>query len=169
MPPPNPLPRRVSAVKEKTATFEQCPISQVFIRTRFSDTDAIGIVHHSRFFAFFEEARETYLQRRGVDFAAIFRSGYTMPLSGAGVHFLKPLRFAELVIVEARVAHLTRARLRFEYRILRDKSVADSILTVGWTEHIYTDMQLRLCRFPRPFIEQLLRPERPELSGTTMH
>lgn len=124
----------------------------------------MGIVHHSRFFDYFEIAREAYLRRRGVDFTVIFASGHNIPLSGAGIQFRHPVRFGDVVSIEACIAHLTRARMRFEYQILAEVHAASSteVLAVGWTEHVYTDMQLKLHRFPREFIQQLLSPERPE-------
>ena len=121
----------------------------------------MGIVHHARFFDYFEIARETYMRRRGVDLTTILASGHNIPVSGAEIQFLHPLRFGDAVTVEARIVHLTRARLRFEYQILAESEPASRVepFAKGWTEHVYTDMRLNLRRLPREFIQRLLSPE----------
>ena len=135
-------------------------LTRASVRVRFSDTDAMGIVHHARCFDYFEAAREAYMRRRLIDFGEVFASGHNLPLVGAEIRFQRPLRFGDLLTVEIRLVDLTRVRLRFEYRIIASPDVVDRASASGWTEHVFTDNQLNLRRFPRELMESLLRPER---------
>lgn len=136
-------------------------VSRTAIRVRFSETDAMGIVHHARFFDYCEVAREEYIRRRGVEFSEIYRTGLNLPLSEAHLRFERPVRFGAILLVEIRLTHLTRARLRFEYRFLDpSNSTSDERPHAsGCTEHVLTDAGLRLQRLPRALIARLLGPE----------
>jgi acyl-CoA thioester hydrolase len=136
------------------------------IRVPYSDTDAMGIVFHARYFNYFEAGREAYLVRCGVDFRGIFESGHNLPLCAAGLQCRSPARFGDLLEVQVQIDHLTRARLRFGYRIRHATNgaleAATQVVAGGWTEHVFTDAHLNLRRFPRELMAKLLLPNRDQ-------
>lgn len=128
------------------------------LRVRFSETDGMGIVSHARFFDYFEVAREEYMRRRGVLVDRVFASGYNLPLSQMHVRFDRPARYGDVLTVEIRLAYLSRAQLRFDYRVL----AAGESLAFGWTEHVFTTQDLKLRHIPREFMQQLLSAGQPD-------
>ena len=50
------------------------------IRVRFVETDAMGIVHHSNYLAYFEEARVAYLAHVGHPFTEWRDAGLESPV-----------------------------------------------------------------------------------------
>ena len=141
-------------------------VTRCALRVRFSATDGMGIVGHARFFDYFEVAREEYMRRRGVDFDCVFAAGHNLPMAQAQLRFDRPARFGDLLTVEIRLAHLSRARLRFEYHVLAEGGgTAAGRLAYSWTDHVFTTQDLTLCRIPCDFMQQLLSAERQDGNG----
>lgn len=143
-------------------------VTRTVLRVRFSETDGMGIVNHARFLGYFEIAREEYMRRRGVDFKRVFATEHHLPLSQMYLRFDRPVRFDDLLTVQIRLAHLTRAQLRFEYRVMDSSATAES-LAFGWTDHVFTTQDLKLHRMPRDLMEQLLSPERQDGDTLQLH
>ena len=69
------------------------------IRVRFAETDAMGIVHHSRYLPYLEEARVEYLRHIGHPYHEIRAEGVDMAVLEAGVQYRQPLKFDDVVDV----------------------------------------------------------------------
>ena len=63
------------------------------IRVRFAETDAMGIVHHSGYLLYFEEARVAFLRHIGRPYPTWRAQGMDATVLEAYVRYLKPLRF----------------------------------------------------------------------------
>src|SRR5215470_2951217 len=81
-------------------------------RVRFAETDAMGIVHHSRYLPIMEEARVAYLRHIGHPYQSIRQEGLDLTVLEAFVQYRRPLAFDEVVDVHLRVARLDRASFR---------------------------------------------------------
>jgi len=103
------------------------------VRARFAETDAMGIVHHSRYLAWFEAGRVEYLHRRGIDFAAWAAQGVHFAVIEAHLRYRRSVRFDDRVIVETRLEELTRVKVRFGYRLFRDEAGSELLLADGYT------------------------------------
>ena len=97
-------------------------MSRYVVRVRFGETDLMGIVHHAAYLSYFEAGRVEYMHRRGVEYLDWAKQGLHLPVVEARVRYRKTARFDERLIVETILAELTRVTVRFDYRILREKS-----------------------------------------------
>ncbi len=88
------------------------------LRTRFAETDAMGIIHHAAYLPYLEEARVEYLRAIGHPYDAV-RAGDDGDVPGGGgsrefpvlevsVQYRRPLRFDDEVDVSLRVGAVTR-------------------------------------------------------------
>ena len=64
--------------------------SQPFL-IKYSDTDQMGIVHHSNYLKYFENARIAWLRDLGVSYKKIEEDGILMPVVSASLEFIIPL------------------------------------------------------------------------------
>jgi acyl-CoA thioester hydrolase len=87
------------------------------IRVRFVETDAMGIVHHSNYLAYFEEARVAYLRDIGHPFTEWRDAGLESPVLESFVRYRQPLQFDEVIDVRLRLAAATRATFQMAYLI----------------------------------------------------
>lgn len=90
------------------------------IRVRFVETDAMGIVHHSNYLAYFEEARVAYLRAIGHPFTEWRDAGLESPVLESFVQYRQPLQFDDEITVHLRLADVTRATFQMAYLITVD-------------------------------------------------
>lgn len=131
-------------------------------RIPFSETDAMGIVHHSNHARYFERGRVELLRQIDLSYTGIMQRGMHFPLTDMSVKFRKPLRFDDVLWIETSVSQLTKIRLHFSYRIIRGDSLRDSFATEaalesetlvrGLTEHCCVNNEGR----PREMDEEIL-------------
>lgn len=100
------------------------------IRVRFAETDAMGIVHHSRYLPYLEEARVEYLRATGHPYSALRDEGTDIAVLESWVQYRSPLRFDEEVKVHLRMASLTRATFQIAYLLTVDDEVRSTAVTV---------------------------------------
>jgi len=86
-------------------------------RVQFYETDAQGIVHHSNYFRYFEEARGEYLRVIGIPYSQIRDLGYEVVLLSASCEFKKPLFYDEVISIELEILNLNRFAFEFDYRV----------------------------------------------------
>jgi len=85
------------------------------IRVRFAETDAMGIVHHSRYLPYLEEARVEYLRHLGHPYSTMRAAGLDYAVLECFVQYRRPLRFDEQVDVHLDLASATRASFQMAY------------------------------------------------------
>lgn len=90
--------------------------SQLVYRIPFSETDAMGIVHHSNHARYFERGRIEMLRQLGLSYAEFTEQGFHFPVTALSTVFCKPIRFDTVLAVETRISSLTKTRLQFSYR-----------------------------------------------------
>ncbi len=102
----------------------------VFIYTRrvqFYETDAQGVVHHSNYFKYFEEARGEFLRSKGFPYSELRKKGYEVMLLSAECKYKKPLHYDEIFKIELRLLEVTRFTFSFNYRVFKNETfVADA-------------------------------------------
>jgi len=100
------------------------------IRVRFAETDAMGIVHHSRYLPYLEEARVEYLRHIGHPYNEIRAEGVDMAVLEAGVQYRQPLKFDDVVDVHVAMGPITRATFQMVYLLTVDGAVHSTGITV---------------------------------------
>lgn len=122
------------------------------VRVYYEDTDAGGVVYHSRYLNFMERARTEWLRALGFEQDLLVeRDNVIFVLRRVEVDFLLPARFNELLSVTSELAERRRASLIFHQEIRRQ---ADGRLLCGGRIKVAC---LDAARFrPRPLPEGLL-------------
>ena len=115
------------------------------LRVRYSDTDAQGIVHHSNYFRWLEEARIGWLEAIGQPYGDLTTRGIYLPLTTCSCEFQAPVWAGERVEVHLNLDAVSRARVGLTYEILRGDQVAASAATT----HAYVDASGRPLRLSR--------------------
>ena len=100
------------------------------LRVRFAETDAMGIVHHSRYLPYLEEARVEYLRALGHPYAELRKDGIDYAVLEAYVQYRQPLKFDDEVSVHLRLAVATRATFQMAYLLTVDGQPRATAVTV---------------------------------------
>jgi acyl-CoA thioester hydrolase len=117
------------------------------LRVRFAETDAMGIVHHSRYLPMMEEARVAYLRHIGHPYQSIRDEGIEMNVLEAFVRYRMPLVFDDVVDVHVTLATVERASFQMAYLLAVD---GDARAT-GVTAHGCVTPEGRPTRLPAWF------------------
>ena len=124
------------------------------IRVRFVETDAMGIVHHSNYLAYFEESRVAYLRHVGHPFTAWRDEGLESPVLESYMRFRAPLRFDDLVDIRLRLGAVTRTTFQMAYLVTVDDASGESTAcATGVTVHGCTTTAGRPTRLPSWLVE----------------
>ncbi|HEX4926031.1 MAG TPA: acyl-CoA thioesterase [Bdellovibrionales bacterium] len=119
-------------------------------RVVFYETDAMGVVHHSNYFRFFEEARGAWVRENGLADLLWKTHKIGFAVIEAYARYAKPAAHNEEIDVRMQVRR-EGIRYRFQYNIVRADS-GESLVT-GVTVHVPLSEQLKPCRVPAKFNE----------------
>jgi acyl-CoA thioester hydrolase len=100
------------------------------IRVRFAETDAMGIVHHSRYLPYLEETRVAYLRHLGHPYAEMRSEGIEYAVLECFVRYRSPLRFDDEVDVHLLLASSSRTSFQMAYLLTVDSEVRATAVTV---------------------------------------
>lgn len=114
------------------------------LRTRFAETDAMGVVHHSQYAIYLEAARVEYLRAIGRPYDRQREEGIDFAVVELFVQYRAPLRFDEEVDVAVRLSGAARGAFTMEYLL----SVGGQVRAVAATVHGATTPSGRPTRLP---------------------
>jgi len=114
------------------------------LRVRFAETDAMGIVHHSRYLPYLEEARVEFLRHIGRPYDQIRADGIDFAVLEAHVAYKRPLTFDDRVSVHVAMGTVQRAWFTMQYLLCVD----DEIHATATTAHGGVDADGRPVRLP---------------------
>ena len=89
----------------------------VTARVLYADTDKMGIAYHAAYFRYLELARVELIRGAGVPYTELEDAGLALPLSDAGVRYLAPALYDDLMTIEIGLSLVTRVRVHFDYRV----------------------------------------------------
>jgi acyl-CoA thioester hydrolase len=119
----------------------------VSVRVRYPETDRMNVAYHAHYLVWFELGRTELMRGLGHPYGELeTRDGVYFPLIEVGARYRAPARYDDLLRVHTRVAAVGGARVRFDYRVVRDAD--DRLLATGFTEHATLGRDGRPTRMP---------------------
>ncbi|MFD0932814.1 acyl-CoA thioesterase [Psychroflexus salinarum] len=112
-------------------------ITSSSIEVRYAETDQMGVVHHSVYPIYFEQARVDWLRLMGMHYQKMEDNGVMLPLSRLTIDYKKPAKFGDILNVEVSLKKLPGATIIFDYEI---KNQDDELLTLGQTILVFVNM-----------------------------
>jgi len=120
--------------------------AEVTFHVRYAETDQMGIVHHSAYVPWLEEARSALSRQYGKPYADLERAGYGLAVTELHLRFATPARYDQAVTVRVRVSKVRSRQVDFEYEVV-DAETGECLAT-GATMHICIDRAGRPVRLP---------------------
>lgn len=93
---------------------------EIEIRVRYAECDPMGVLHHARYFEYFEMARTELLRRTGVRYRDLEERGCLFVVAKLECRFRKPARYDDLLKLKVEITRMTRARIDHRYELYRD-------------------------------------------------
>jgi acyl-CoA thioester hydrolase len=123
------------------------------LRVIYGDTDQMGFVYYANYLRFFEAGRGEFIRAKGLRYRD-FEVSYSLllPVTEAGVRYLAPARYDDLLRLETSLAEIRRASATFTYRLVRDD---EQVLATGRTVHACIDLEGKVRRLPEELVTRL--------------
>ncbi|MEQ1877231.1 MAG: thioesterase family protein [Bdellovibrionia bacterium] len=114
----------------------------------FYETDAMGVVHHSNYLRFFEEARGAWVRANKLDETLwkVHKIGFAVIESY--VRYAKPALHNDEIEIRMQ---LRREGIRYRFQYSAVKVATGESLVTGQTVHVPLNEQFKPCRVPEEF------------------
>lgn len=111
------------------------------LTVRYCETDQMGIVHHSRYYPWFEVGRTEFFASGGVSYGDMEKQGLMLPLVETHCRYIIPARYEDVVIIKTSIKELSPVKIRFSYDVVRKSDSA--LLAVGETLLAFTNTEFK--------------------------
>ena len=118
-------------------------------RVHYYETDAMGIVHHSNYVRWMEEARIAALSHIGLPYDRMEKDGILVPVLTAGCEYRLAFRFGDSFVVSLKPLAFNGVKLKIGYEIHHKETGA--LHAKGETSHCFTDKDMKLLRLKKDY------------------
>jgi acyl-CoA thioester hydrolase len=125
------------------------------IRVRYSETDAMGFLHHSNYLTYFEIGRTELFRAQGGSYRRLEELKLFLVVVRIDVRYRKPARYDDLLQLKTEISRTTPARLEHTYKLFRGSELlaeASSVIAC-------VDANGELQRIPENLVEMTRHPQ----------
>ena len=119
---------------------------------RFSEVDSMNVVWHGSYPLYFEDAREVFGKKYGLEYMSFFDNGYFAPLVELIFHYKKPIKYGMTPRIDIIYRPTEAAKIVFDYEI--HDTVDDSLIATGHSVQVFMDLTYQLVWDNPPFYQQ---------------
>lgn len=83
----------------------------------YYETDQMGIVHHSNYIRWFEEARIDFLEKIGLPYSKMEEEGILIPVLSAACEYKYAMRFGQRFQITLRIVSFTGVKFHVLYEV----------------------------------------------------
>lgn len=88
----------------------------------YYETDQMGIVHHSNYIRWFEEARINYLDQLGLGYKVMEEMGIISPVLSVEADYLRMLHFGDEITIRTYIKEYNGIKLTVGYQVMNDET-----------------------------------------------
>jgi len=117
---------------------------EIEIRVRYSETVAMGRLHHANFLNYFEIGRTEQLRALGQSYREFEASGLLLVVTKMAVTYRQAACYDDLLTLRTSTRRVTTVRIDHTYELLRD----DTLLATAESTLACVDRDGAVCRLP---------------------
>lgn len=95
-------------------------VHEMEIRVRYSETDAMGYLHHANYFNYFEMGRTELFRSLGGNYREMEERGFFLVVVDLNCKYRKPAHYDDLLTLHTWLERATPVKLIHKYKVLRD-------------------------------------------------
>lgn len=122
------------------------------IDIRFSEVDSMKIVWHGSYPLYFEDAREAFGKKFGLEYMDIYGNGFYAPLVDLSFKYKKPITYGMRPEITITYKETDAAKIVFDYEIT-DTATGD-VLATGHSVQVFMDLDYQLVWYTPKFYEE---------------
>lgn len=118
-------------------------------KPHYYETDMMGVVHHSNYIRWFEEARLDLMDQASFPYKKMEELGVIIPIINVECEYKNFVTFDEEVTIIVKVESFNGVRMQMSYEIY--KNWDNSLCVVGKTGHCFLDKDKKVIRLKRDY------------------
>ena len=107
----------------------------------YYETDKMGVVHHSNYIRYLEEARCKWMKQLGISMEELETMGYTIPTLEVNCEYKNHVTSGDTILIKPRITEYNGVRMTVSYEVIDTKTNKEVIK--AWTKHCFTNSELR--------------------------
>lgn len=119
-------------------------------KVQYYETDQMGVVHHSNYIRWFEEARTDVLEQAGLPYAKMEEMGVISPVLGVDCEYKSMVKYGQTVQIYVKAEVYDSIRMTLAYSI---KNAEGQETTIGHSKHCFIDKEGKLMSLKRKMPE----------------
>ncbi|MBO5259106.1 MAG: acyl-CoA thioesterase [Agathobacter sp.] len=102
---------------------------------KYYETDQMGIIHHSNYIKWMEEARMDFMDQIGLNYKQMEAMEIISPVLSVNVNYRSMVHFDDVVVIETKIKKYTGIKLEVEYSMY-DKETGE-LRTTATSSHCF--------------------------------
>ena len=118
---------------------------------KYYETDQMGIIHHSNYIKWMEEARMDLMEQIGLSYKEMEAMEIISPVLSVSCEYHSMVHFDDVVVIEPRITKYNGIKMEVEYR-MTDKATGE-LRTTGTSSHCFLNRSGRPISLKRSYPE----------------
>ncbi|MDF2589053.1 MAG: acyl-CoA thioester hydrolase [Anaerocolumna sp.] len=110
-------------------------------QANYYETDQMGVIHHSNYIRWFEEARVDYLEKIGLGYDKMEAMGILSPVLGITCEYKSSVKFYDKVIIVPMITYFNGLKMTISYTII--DVLTNQIRTTGESKHCFVNKDFK--------------------------
>ena len=90
-------------------------------KVQYYETDKMGIVHHSNYIRWMEEARVDFLEKIDWSYDQLEKVGLVSPVLSLNIDYNHPTYFSDIVSIDVEILELKMSKMRVGYKMTNEE------------------------------------------------
>ena len=106
-------------------------------RVTYYETDMMGVVHHSNYIRWFEEARVEFMRANNLSYRKMEDEDIQIPVVSVNCKYKNPAVFDDEILIRVSIKKYNGIVVEIQYNVIR---MSDNLLlTIGESSHCFVD------------------------------
>ncbi len=110
-------------------------------KVNYYETDKMGVVHHSNYIRFLEEARCYFLESYDFPYSEFEKKGISIPVINVNCNYKTHVTFNDIIVISVSIKEYTGVRVVIHYELTNKKT--GNIVMIAETKHCFTNSSIR--------------------------
>lgn len=106
-------------------------------QVKYYETDKMGVVHHSNYIRWFEEARVEFMRDSSISYRRMEEEGIQIPVVTVSCKYKSPAKFDDTVIIKTGIKKFNGIIVEIEYEVI--DAVTKEVRVCGESSHCFVD------------------------------
>ncbi len=104
-------------------------------RTQYYETDQMGIIHHSNYIRWMEEARGDFLEQMNYPYFRMEENEIIIPVISVGCEYKSMVRYPQTVVIDTKISYYDGIKMNVQYK-MSDKETGE-LRALGESRHCF--------------------------------